>query len=59
MKTDQSEICPLQHRFNDQGASPQALPAPGHPAEDRLAQASAPDGAAYGGWQPYERRKHW
>ena len=35
---------PLQHRSNDQWASPPALPALEHPAEGRLARGSAPDG---------------
>ena len=32
--------------YNDQGASSPALPAPGHPAEDRLARGRASDGEA-------------
>ena len=41
---------PLQHHSNDQQATSSALPAPGHPAEDRLAQGPAPDGEAV--WGP-------
>ena len=37
---------PLQHGSNDQRATSPALPAPEHPAEDRLARGSAPDGEA-------------
>ena len=41
---------PLQHGSNDQRATSPALPAPGHPVEDRLARGSAPDGEAV--WGP-------
>ena len=37
---------PLQRRSNDQCVYPPALPAPGHPAEDRLARGSVPDEGA-------------
>ena len=43
MKMGQLKMCPLQQCCNDQQPSPPALPAPGHPAEDRPALGGVPD----------------